>query len=199
MFWDKIAGVYDLFGYFYNGKANKELCNEVISHIENKDVVLECACGTGMISEKIATKCKRLVATDYSEGMLKQTRKKCKKYNNVEIRKADITKLDFPDNSFDVVVAANIIHLLDEPYKTVEELNRVCKIGGIIIIPTYVNKEKKEDINIFVKTVDKVGAEFKQQFTYTSYINFIKDTGYDVIETKLINGRIPCAIAVIKK
>lgn len=199
MFWDKIAGVYDLFGYFYNGKANKELCNEVISHIENKDVVLECACGTGMISEKIATKCKRLVATDYSEGMLKQTRKKCKKYNNVEIRKADITKLDFPDNSFDVVVAANIIHLLDEPYKTVEELNRVCKIGGIIIIPTYVNKEKKEDINNFVKTVDKVGAEFKQQFTYTSYINFIKDTGHDVIETKLINGRIPCAIAVIKK
>lgn len=199
MFWDKIAGVYDLFGYFYNGKANKELCNEVISHIENKDVVLECACGTGMISEKIATKCKRLVATDYSEGMLKQTRKKCKKYNNVEIRKADITKLDFPDNSFDVVVAANIIHLLDEPYKTVEELNRVCKIGGIIIIPTYVNKEKKEDINNFVKTVDKVGAEFKQQFTYTSYINFIKDTGHDVIETKLINERIPCAIAVIKK
>lgn len=199
MFWDKIAGVYDLFGYFYNGKVNKELCNEVISHIENKDVVLECACGTGMISEKIATKCKRLVTTDYSEGMLKQTRKKCKKYNNVEIRKADITKLDFPDNSFDVVVAANIIHLLDEPYKTVEELNRVCKIGGIIIIPTYVNKEKKEDINNFVKTVDKVGAEFKQQFTYTSYINFIKDTGHDVIETKLIKGRIPCAIAVIKK
>ena len=38
------------------------------------DRVLECACGTGLITVAVAGKCGKLVATDYSEGMLKQTR-----------------------------------------------------------------------------------------------------------------------------
>lgn len=41
------------------------------------------------------------------------------------------------------MVAANVIHLLDEPYKALAELDRVCRIGGKIIIPTYMNKNEK--------------------------------------------------------
>lgn len=33
-------------------------------------------------------------------------------------------------------MAANVIHLLDEPLKALVELNRVCKDGGMIILPT---------------------------------------------------------------
>ncbi len=47
-----------------------------------------------------------------------------------------------PDESFDVVIAANVIHLLDDPYKALSELDRVCRPGGKLIIPTYVNKDK---------------------------------------------------------
>lgn len=43
--------------------------------ININDKVLECACGTGAISIYIAKKAKRLVATDYSVGMLRQARK----------------------------------------------------------------------------------------------------------------------------
>lgn len=42
-----------------------------------------------------------------------------------------------------VKVAANVIHLLDDPYKAIAELDRVCKRGGKIIIPTYLNKNCK--------------------------------------------------------
>ena len=38
---------------------------------------------------------------------------------------------------------ANVIHLLDEPYKALAELDRVCHVGGKIIIPTYMNKNDK--------------------------------------------------------
>lgn len=196
MFWDRVSGIYDLFGKFYNGKVNREMCTTVVKEIRKDDCVLECACGTGLITAAVAGKCRKLVATDYSEGMLKQTRKKCGSFSNVEIRSADILKLPFPDESFDVVIAANVIHLLDNPYKALSELDRVCRPGGKLIIPTYVNKEKAKG---FDKTIDKAGANFRQDFTYESYRTFFAEAGFAKIRTKLIDGRVPCAIAVISK
>ncbi len=149
-----------------------------------------------MITAAVAGKCRELVATDYSEGMLKQARKKCGSCSNVEIRSADILKLPFPDESFDVVIAANVIHLLDDPYKALSELDRVCRPGGKLIIPTYVNKEKAKG---FDKTIDKAGANFRQDFTYESYREFLAGAGFVKSRTKLIDGRVPCAVAVIFK
>ncbi len=76
MFWDKVAGVYELFD-IYNGKVNRQLCIEVADMMESSDRVLECACGTGMITKHIAGRCGEVVATDFSIGMLKRTRKHC--------------------------------------------------------------------------------------------------------------------------
>ena len=49
-------------------------------------------------------------------------------------------QLPYPDERFDVVIAANVIHLLDEPEKALQELSRVCRPGGRIILPTYMNR-----------------------------------------------------------
>lgn len=199
MFWDKIAGVYDLFGNVYNGKVNRKLCTLISESIYQSDVVLECACGTGMISEAIAPVCKSLTATDFSEGMLKRAKKKCRAFSNVKFQKADITSLDYADESFDTVVAANVIHLLNQPYQALAELNRVCKEGGKLIIPTYVNKEKTGKTGGVVKAIGKAGADFKQQFTYSNYCAFFEKVGYRDIKTTLIQGRVPCAVAIIIK
>lgn len=197
MFWDRIAGVYDLFGNMYNGKVNREMCRMVSEEIKSSDVVLECACGTGMISKVIAPVCKSLTATDFSEGMLKRARKKCSKFPNITFQMADVMSLDYADESFDVVIAANVIHLLDQPYKAIAELDRVCKTGGRLIIPTYVNREKKGKTGGVVKAIGKAGADFKQQFTFTNYCAFFEKAGYRNIDTKLINGRVLCAVAII--
>ena len=199
MFWDRIAGVYDLFGNMYNGKVNREMCRMVSEEIKISDVVLECACGTGMISKAIAPVCKSLTATDFSEGMLKRARKKCSKFPNITFQMADITSLDYADESFDVVVAANVIHLLDHPYQALAELDRVCKKGGRLIIPTYVNREKTGKTGGVVKAIGKAGADFKQQFTFSNYRAFFEKAGYRKIETELIQGRVPCAVAIITK
>lgn len=116
MFWDKVACVYDVFANVINRKANRTLCETVAALIRPADTVLECACGTGLLTGEIAPRCKSLTATDFSANMLKRAEKKLKKYGNVRFAQADITKLDYPDGSFDAVVAANVIHLLDEPY-----------------------------------------------------------------------------------
>lgn len=199
MFWDKAAGLYDLFENIYNGKVNRQLCEEVAELMEQSDRVLECACGTGMITKSIAPECREVVATDFSEGMLKQATKNCKDFSNVTIKQGNIMKLEYEDETFDKVVAGNVIHLLDEPYVALAELERVCKKGGKIIIPTYVNNENAGKPKVFVKIIEKFGAGFKCQFDYKTYQEFFAKAGCKQVEYKLVQGKMPCAIAVIAK
>lgn len=66
MFWDKVAGVYDIFANFINVRTHRELCSRVSELINLDDDVLECACGTGLITLAVAPRCKSIIATDYS-------------------------------------------------------------------------------------------------------------------------------------
>ena len=137
-----------------------------------------------MISKGIALKCKELVATDFSDGMLVQAKKNCSDLNNVKIEKADIMNLNYGNEFFDKVVAGNVIHLLDEPYKALEELLRVCKTGKS---------------SFFIRCFEKFGADFKKQFDFESYKQFFEKNGLEDVSYKIITGKMPCAIAIIIK
>ena len=199
MFWDNVAGVYDIFVNIINRKTHRRLKEMVSDLVEPDDTVLECACGTGLLSAVIAEKCRQLTATDFSEKMLKKAEKNCRAFRNITYAQADITALPCPDSSFDKVVAANVIHLLDNPLAALGELNRVCKDGGMLIIPTYMNKDDKGKTNGFSGAVGKAGADFKRQFTVESYRQFFLDAGYPDVKVSLADGRIPCAVAVMRK
>lgn len=198
MFWDKISPVYDLFENVYNGKVYSGTGKRVAEYIGETDEVLECACGTGAISVFIAPKCRKLTATDFSSEMLKKAAKKCAEYSNVSFEKADITSLRFEDAEFDKAVAGNVIHLLPEPDRALHELMRVVKPGGTVIIPTYINMSRKSG-SAAVKMIKLLGADFKRQFDLETYQKFFEDLGYRNVEYTVVDGRMPCAIAVLKK
>ena len=199
MFWDRVAVVYDVFVNVINAGTHKKLKEIVAGQIHSGDIVLECACGTGMLSAVIAAKCKALTATDFSPKMLFRARKNCASFRNITFAEADITALPFADNRFDQVVAGNVIHLLDNPLTALRELDRVVKPGGTLIIPTYMNRDKKGDTSAFASAVGKAGADFKRQFTVESYRQFFQEAGYRDVSVAFADGRIPCAVAVMKK
>lgn len=198
MFWDKMSSVYDLFENVYNHKVYSGTGKKVAQFLGTDDVVLECACGTGAITSSIADSCKSVVATDFSEPMMDKAIKKCKGFLNVRFEKADITNLQFGDGSFDKVIAGNVIHLLPEPEKAYRELERVVKPGGKIIIPTYINKSNKA-AGFGVKFVEMLGLKFNQQFDFEGYKKFFAGIGCQNVEYYVVEGRMPCAIAVIDK
>lgn len=231
MFWDRVAWVYDVFANLINKKVHDALCREVASRIKASDDVLECACGTGLLSGAIAAQCRHLVATDFSEKMLRRARKKHRHLPNVEFRWGNILEIDFPRDRFDIVVAANVIHLLEEPHQALAEMSRVCRPNGTLIIPTYIRPRSGQstatseaadatatleaadatatpeattttattkNLSFFTRLVGKAGAGFQRQFTFETYQAFIKDFGYRDVTFVRIDGRIPCAVAVIR-
>ena len=198
MFWNTISGIYDFVENTFNGKVNRDIAQYVANLMTEDDNVLECACGTGMFSLPIARRCKSLTATDFADKMLRQAQNKCKDLPNIIFELADITRLNYDDETFDKVVAANVIHLLDNPSAAMSELMRVCKTGGFVIIPTYINESTKA-ASAAAKFFNLLGANFKHEFSAASYQEFFKEMGYDVNEYYTAQGRMPCCAAIIRK
>ena len=194
MFWDRVAPLYDLVVNTLNRRVYDGTGGAVARLIRPGDTVLECACGTGAISAAIAPACARVVATDYSEGMLKQARKKLAKHSNVTVEQADITDLRYANDSFDAVVAGNVIHLLPEPGDALKELKRVVRPGGTIIVPTYVSLTDGAN-NPIPRLLSRLGVRFQEHFTPASYRAFFERMGCMDVTYRVVRGRIPCVIA----
>ena len=194
MFWDRVAPLYDLAVNALNRRVYDGTGGAVARLIRPGDTVLECACGTGAISAAIAPACARVVATDYSEGMLKQARKKLATHSNVTVEQADITALRYAADSFDVAVAGNVIHLLPEPGDALKELKRVVRPGGTIIVPTYVSLTDGAN-NPIPRLLSRLGVRFQEHFTPASYRAFFERMGCMDVTYRVVRGRIPCVIA----
>ncbi len=198
MFWNKVAPLYDAFETLLNKRVYNGTGKAVAEEICSTDNVLECASGTGSITKYIAPVCRRLTATDMSAGMLRQNEKKCMKFGNVRFKYADIMHLKCPDGAFDKVVAGNVIHLLDEPELAVKELCRACKPGGKVIIPTYINDDGGK-LSFCAAFLEKIGLRFTRTFNEETYIEFFMNAGYENVGYHVVEGRMPCMIAVIEK
>ena len=76
-----------------------------------------------------------ITAIDFSQKMLNQTRKRLHSLgiHNVQLFKMDAMNLEFPDNSFDRILAAYFISTVPDPVKVISEMKRVCRPGGSLV------------------------------------------------------------------
>lgn len=93
--------------------------------------LLDLGCGAGENSVYFGMKGADCVATDYSPGMV-EVALKLAEANGVKVEgfTANAMELDFPDESFDIVYASNLLHHLPEPKLAIREMHRVLKPGG---------------------------------------------------------------------
>ena len=93
--------------------------------------MLDLGCGAGENSVYFALKGARCTATDYSAGMVEKALELAAANNvGIEGRTMDAMSLDAPDNTFDIIYAANLLHHLPDPEACIREMHRVLKPGG---------------------------------------------------------------------
>lgn len=199
-FWSTFAGLYDV-AESLNGSVYREMVSLTTQLVPHGAAVLDCAAGTGELSLAAARKAERVVCTDYSDEMLKVASKKAKKrrFVNIEFERANIFHLDYADGEFDIVIAGNVLHLLDNPEKAVRELCRVTKSGGKILLPTFMTRDKSAISETLLKAYKRLGFEPNAEYSPKEYIEMLKGCKAGDVKNKLIKGIVPCCYAVIIK
>lgn len=196
-FWDRFAGIYDIIE-LTNGKVYREMCATTRRLIPQGAKVLDCAAGTGELSFAAAVRAESVLCTDISENMLKTAKKKAaeRRKDNISFAERNIFDLQESDNTYDIVIAGNVLHLLDNPQDAVRELYRVLKTGGKLLLPTFITKGHGE---MMLKIYEKLGYNASASYSPETYKEMLKSCGIGKLRTKLIDGIIPCCYAVIEK
>lgn len=143
--------------------------------------LLDLGCGAGENSVYFAMKGAQCVASDYSPGMV-ECALKLAEANGVKIEghTANAMALDFPDNSFDIVYASNLLHHLPEPEKAIQEMYRILKPGGKACF--WEPLKHNPVINVYRRIATKVRTEDEMPLDI-NMVNFVKslfsETTYD--------------------
>jgi phosphatidylethanolamine/phosphatidyl-N-methylethanolamine N-methyltransferase len=97
--------------------------------------VLEVGVGTGLSLSHYPPDC-HVTGIDISEAMLGQARERVEALGraDIDLRLMDARKLAYPDATFDHVLAPYVVSVVPEPRKVMEEMLRVCKPGGTIVV-----------------------------------------------------------------
>lgn len=100
-------------------------------------LVLDAGGGTGRWAIRMATKGCKVVLVDAAEGMLRVADKKVKEkgvQNRITIKKGDITRIDYADETFDMILCEHALFLFREPDIVLSELKRILKRNAPLII-----------------------------------------------------------------
>jgi phosphatidylethanolamine/phosphatidyl-N-methylethanolamine N-methyltransferase len=150
--------------------------------------VLEVGVGTG-ISLPYYSSDLRIYGIDISEPMLRKARQRVAEYglDNVEaLAVMDAEHLEFPDASFDVIVAQYVITTVPNPEATLDEFARVLRPGGEIVLVSRVGAEaglRRALEKWFAPAARKLG--WRTEFSFQRYAQWAEKTqGVRLIERR---------------
>lgn len=143
-----VERIYERMAPVYNFVYGKLLFNDGrevaidLLDIKAGQKVLEVGVGTGLTLPLYPRNC-QVTGVDISENMLKEAAQliTAKKLKNAQVKLMDATKLEFPDNHFDCVLGNLFISATTYPEKSLLEMKRVCKPGGLLVLMNHFKSE----------------------------------------------------------
>jgi phosphatidylethanolamine/phosphatidyl-N-methylethanolamine N-methyltransferase len=110
--------------------------------VEPGERVLEVGVGTGLCLPLYPPNCD-ITAIDVSQPMLEKAVARVKEHGltNVKLLKMDAGDMDFPDSSFDTVIAAYVVTAVPDYRKLMKEMIRVSRVGGRLILLNHFTQE----------------------------------------------------------
>ena len=191
-FWDKNAGRYDRF-MRKDGAAYDEMY-ELIRPIVRHKTVLELAAGTGLIAKHIVNAAAHIEATDASAEMIaeaKRDNRSTKLYFSVQ----DMFRLPYAEESFDVVIVSNALHIVPQPEKALQEIKRVLKDDGVLIAPTFTHAGNSFSGMVKAFFMKLAGFPLHSRWTSEEYLRFLRQNGWTVRKSAVLKASFPLTYA----
>jgi len=115
--------------------------------------ILDVACGPGIVACEFAKRVSHVTGIDLTPAMIEQAKllQKEKNLKNMDWKIGDVYDLPFNDESFSMVVTRYSFHHFIEPKRVLQEMIRVCKPGGKILVIDVTPDEDKRDSYDFVE------------------------------------------------
>ncbi|MCB2290909.1 MerR family transcriptional regulator [Clostridium sp. CS001] len=159
--------------------------------------ILELGCGTGHFWYKNAHNINRswdITLSDFSEGMLKSTKERLKEIkHNFSYKKIDAQNIPYEDESFDVVIARNMLYFVPDIEKALSEIRRVLVKGGTFYTTTSAQEAMRELNQLIEKFDSKIGLNnngmcdrFDDKSGQILLEKYFSDVEMDVLQGKIV-------------
>ena len=187
-FWDKNAGRYDRF--MRKDRAAYDEMYALIRPVVKGKTVLELATGTGLIAKNIVNAAAHIEASDTSAEMIREAKRRnhsAKLYFSVQ----DMFRLPYADESFEVVIVSNALHIVPQPEKALAEIHRVLRDDGVLIAPTFTHAENSFFGNSKAFLLKLAGFPLHSRWTSEEYLCFLQQNGWTVRKSDVLKASFP--------
>lgn len=175
---------------------------EFAEKYSKKGKILDIGCGNARNLLPFA-KTMSCYGVDFSNEMIKQAKKFCKKNNfKAILKKADMKKLPFKKETFDLCILADSLHSVEKNRKKVlMEMKRVLKKDGITYISVWNKWQKRfffksKEQEVMWKRGNKTFHRYYHIYDYFELKSLIKSTGLKIIKSKTFGKKL---VFVVKK
>jgi len=202
-FWDLLSTNYDAGEGDPSGRQDLEIIHK---YLQPEAAVLEYACGTGTLAIHVAGWVKEIHGIDISGKMVSTAKRKAaeQKVQNIHFTHTTIFEASYAEESFDVVMAFNILHLLANAREAIQRINRLLKPGGIFISSTPCLGEKKSTVNHLLTPLvlipSRVGIiPYVQFYKIPELEKILAQTRFQIVETKIFTDGLSDYLIVARK
>ncbi len=199
-FWDRMARRYDKWAE--QDEALTTAVERFAKYLKADDIVLDYACGTGVVTFKIAADVKEVHAIDTSARMIElaMERAREREVTNVHFARKTIFDEGHGRESYDVILAFNILHLLEDSRKAVQRASDLLKPGGLMVSSTPCLGEAGVVLRTLLPLISKVGIlSYLRTFGISEVKDLIRGGGLQILESEIAEDTIPCCFVVARK
>jgi ubiquinone/menaquinone biosynthesis C-methylase UbiE len=127
-FLDHFSLLAPFYEFFIRPKNPEKICS--LAHLPADGIILDAGGGTGRVAQHLRGKAAQIVVADESLKMLHEAKKK----GGLQTIQAYAENLPFRDDIFDCIIMVDALHHVADQRKTTNELWRILKPGGRLII-----------------------------------------------------------------
>ena len=185
-FWQRVAKIYGPVMAKSSGPLYAAVCDRIRPQLGRDMEVLELACGTGQLSYPLSRQVRRWEATDFSETMIAEAKRKGPP-EGLSFSVQDATALPYGAGRFDAVVIANALHIMPDPERALAEIRRVLKPGGMLFAPTFVHGGPP-GARLRVRLMALAGFRTYHTWQAEEFAAYVGGRGFVVLDKTVLRG-----------